>query len=157
MKWSECLTVFLLCALKPGIGGIPAAVFGFQFSFIWTVVVCSSGAVCGTVFFAYILDWLIKKWMAWRDSFFTKHPKVAKRFTFKNRLIIRVKRSFGLIGIAALSPLFFSIPLGVFLCLRFFGDRKKTIFWISIFSLCWTIILYFLFQAFGSFFKEVLL
>ena len=52
--------------------------------------------------------------------------KEKKKFTFINKLIVRVKRTLGIYGICILAPLFLSIPIGSIVCAKFYGHKKKT-------------------------------
>ena len=42
-------------------------------------------------------------------------------------MAIKTVRKYGLFGIAFLTPIFFSIPIGTFIALRFFPNKKKTL------------------------------
>lgn len=85
--------------------------------------------------------------------FSSKHPK--KIFTKFNRRVIRIKHRFGLTGIAILTPIFLSIPIGAFLAERFYKDKKKVILYLSISAIAWCFILYFLFLFFYESFKSL--
>lgn len=170
LNWGEIITVFVSCAVKLGLVGVPAAVFAFRFSFLETLIVCSSGGIFGTIVFTYLIDVIIKgfdlifnKYLLGRltrkitvflDKRFPNRNKTKKIFSKKNRFIIRAKRSFGLVGIAIITPVILSIPLGVFLALRFFKDKKKIIFWMSLSVVFWTIVLYLIFHFFHSTFAS---
>ncbi len=49
-----------------------------------------------------------------------------RKFTLTNRLIIKVKRTIGIIGISFWVPLFLSIPIGSMIVAKFYGNEKKT-------------------------------
>jgi hypothetical protein len=51
------------------------------------------------------------------------HPK--RNFTRTNKIIVYVKRNFGLPGIALLTPLLLSIPLGSIVAMRYFRHKSK--------------------------------
>jgi MFS family permease len=53
--------------------------------------------------------------------------KVAPIFTKLNRRIIRVKHTSGYLGVAALTPLVLTIPLGGILAARFFHHDRRTL------------------------------
>ena len=103
----------------------------------WRAVVFS------TIIFTYLSDVIIKWWDKLKDKWVTKKgPK--KHFTKANRRIIKVKHRFGLVGIAALTPVLLSIPLGAFLAERFYKDKKKVILYTAISLLVWANIYYFI-------------
>jgi len=55
-------------------------------------------------------------------------------------MIIHIKREYGLIGLAAVTPVLLSIPLGTFLAARFFSDKKLVIFYLSASVVVWSVI-----------------
>ncbi len=145
-EWGKIISVFIACTLKLGIVGLPMAA-AFKFSFLKTLLVCSSGGICGSFVFGYLSEEIIILWDKVMKRFFPNKKK-AKAFTRTNRMIVRIKKKFGIIGIAFISPLFLSIPLGSFVAVHFFRDRLKTALYISISSIAWTIILYFVYNGF---------
>ena len=58
---------------------------------------------------------------------FSSGEKKKKVFTKRNRLLIRVKSSWGLIGLALISPSVISIPLGSLLAARYFRNDPRTL------------------------------
>lgn len=52
--------------------------------------------------------------------------KRKKVFTRANKLIVWIKRKFGIYGVSLLAPLFLSIPLGSIVCAKFYGQKKRT-------------------------------
>lgn len=55
-----------------------------------------------------------------------KTPKIKKRFTKTNRIVIRVKHSVGKYGACFLFPLFLSIPLGTIITAKFYKHDSNT-------------------------------
>jgi hypothetical protein len=144
-EWGQILSVFIACALKPGIVGLPLAA-ALKFSFLKTLIVSGSAGVCGSIVFGFLSEEIVILYEKFMCKFFPnrKKPKV---FTKMNRFLVRVKKYFGITGIAICAPLFLSIPLGSFVAIRFFGDRHKTILYMSIASIGWTVILYFFYHG----------
>ncbi len=144
----KILSVFLLSAVKFGLGGVPAAVFA-NFGFFKAMLVTISGGMCGVVVFTYLSEWInnrIKKAAL-------NKPKVPKKkFTFTNKLIVRVKKYFGLIGIAAITPILLSIPIGVFLAIRYYKDKGKVIRFMLVAIVGWAVALYYILHTFRSLF-----
>ena len=105
------------------------------------------GAVFGSVLFTYLFAGILKWWDKVKEGMFSsKHPK--KIFTKFNRRVIRIKHRFGLTGIAILTPIFLSIPIGAFLAERFYKDKKKVIIYLSISAISWCFVLYFIYLFF---------
>ncbi len=147
LSWSKILTVFISSALKPVVG-IPAAVelgFGFWEAFI----VCSLAGIFGTITFSFLIEGILKMYQKFVQRNFPNRKN--RKFSWGNRLIIKIKKTFGLVGIAFIAPPLLSVPLGVFLCIRFFNDRPKVITWMSISVTFWAAVLYFLYYPISNF------
>lgn len=144
----EILGIFLLSSIKFGIAGVPAAVFA-KFSLFKTLTVTISGGVAGTIFFTYLSEWVILGIAKLRARLFGP-PKPKRKFTRMNRLIVTVKRKFGLIGLAIITPSLLSIPLGVFLAVRYYPNKQKIILYMCISIVCWAVVLYFFYHYFYS-------
>lgn len=135
------ISVFLSSTLFFSKIGMPTAVTLFKFHYFKVIITSCAGAIFSTVVFTYLSDVILKWWDKLKDRFFTKKgPK--KKFTKTNRLVIKIKRRFGLAGIAALAPFIISIPLGAFLGERFYKDKRKVIIYISVSTILWSNILY---------------
>ena len=52
--------------------------------------------------------------------------KAKKKFTRFNKFIVKLKRRFGIYGIAFYAPLFLSVPLGSIVTAKFYGKEKRT-------------------------------
>ena len=123
--------------------GMPAAVYAFDYNYLQCILTSCAGAIFSTIVFTYLSDGIIKWWHAFKGKWFSKKSE-KKHFTKANRRIVKIKNRFGLIGIAALTPILLSIPLGAFLAERFYKDKKKVIIYISISSIFWSNALYFI-------------
>jgi hypothetical protein len=58
--------------------------------------------------------------------------KQKKKFTRGNKMTIKLKRSFGKIGLCFLAPSLLSIPLGTIIVAKFYGKEKDTFLWVFI-------------------------
>lgn len=117
----KIMSVVLLSSVKFAIGGIPLAIF-YKFSFLKVVVTTTTGGLLGVFAFTFLSEWLI---MAGKKIIPRKPDK--KIFTWKNKLIVWVKMKMGLAGLAILTPTILSLPLGLFLAVRYYKNRKKII------------------------------
>lgn len=143
----------LACTISLSKIGIPSVIAIYESNYFFALLSSCSGAIFGTIVFTYLSAGLLKWWDKLKEKWFTsKHPK--KIFTKSNRRVIRIKHRFGLTGIAILTPIFLSIPIGAFLAERFYKDKKKVIVYLSISSLLWCFILYFLYLFFYTSFKK---
>lgn len=125
-----------------GKAGVPAAIVMFKQDLLTILLVCTAGGVAGNVVFTYLSAAIIKKIHEYRANRGLIHKK--KIFTQGNRRLIRIKNKFGLFGLAFITPMFLSTPLGAFLAERFFRDKPKIILYLSISVVFWELSLYFL-------------
>ncbi|MDP4267314.1 MAG: hypothetical protein Q8880_07765 [Bacteroidota bacterium] len=158
----RALQVFSLSAIKFIIA--PLLAFKYGFNFYQTILITTIGGISGVIFFYYLSEWLVKKYNIFYPrikAFFysikkSKSQKPAhhhlhipgetfirevKIFTRRNRMIIRSKNKYGLIGIALLTPVLFSIPIGAFIAYRYFSHKKRTIGYLTLSVIVWSIIL----------------
>jgi uncharacterized membrane protein len=139
-SWWEILSVFLLSTVKFVFGAVPLALV-YGFSFFETVTVTSLGGFVGVTFFVFMSDKLIadfKKRKALKDK--TQSVAIPKKiFTHKNKIIVVVKHRFGLLGIALLTPLLLSIPIGCFLAVRYFKDKHRILIYMFCAILFWSV------------------
>ena len=94
------------------------------------------GGIIGIVTFVYIDDfaqqWLIKKFP----------NKFNKKFSRRTRFLARIKQIFGLWGIAILTPIFLSIPVGVFFAMDLTTNKRKVITRMIVACVAWSVIFY---------------
>lgn len=140
----EILTVFLLSAVKFSMAGVPAALVA-GFSFFKTVTVTTLGGFAGTIFFAFLSEWLIKSAKKIKGKV-ADPKKVKKKFTFTNKLVVKAKMKLGLTGLAILTPALLSFPFGVFLAVRYFKNKTKIISYMLVSTFAWSVALYFCYK-----------
>lgn len=141
MNIIEAISVFFMSFVKFFLA-IPLA-FTFDFTFWQTFLITCLGGVLSVLFFAQFRKVILKLYY----RFFPYKPKVPKKQGFKNVLAFKIAKKHGLFGIAFLTPIVFSIPLGTFLALHFFPNKKKTLpvliasvlGWSFVLTLAWNI------------------
>ena len=132
LKFISDLIVFLVSSVKFVLGasavvtgrlGIPGTVSSIL------------GAITGVIIFTYlggyIKAWLIK----------TYPKKFGSKFSRVSRFMVKVRQHSGLTGIAFLTPILLSIPVGVFLALDLTSHKMKIVssmvlsccFWSAVF------------------------
>jgi uncharacterized membrane protein len=131
----EIVSVFLLSSVKFVFGGVPLAL-GLGFSFFKAVTVTSLGGFIGIVFFVFLSEKLIENVKKIKEK---KQIASKKIFTKKNKMIVKVKHRFGLVGIALLTPFLISIPLGCYLAVRYFKNKQRIIAYMFASILFWSI------------------
>jgi hypothetical protein len=138
-------TVFLTCIFFFKFG-VPTAIAFYGNNFISFFLVCTAGGVTGNILFTYLSAAILKKIHDYRAKRNLIHKKPI--FTKFNRRVIRIKQRFGLYGIAFITPVFLSTPLGAFLAERFFRDKKKIILFLSISTIFWELLFYSIYLLF---------
>ncbi len=147
------ISAALACTISLSKIGIPAVIAIYKYNYFMALLSSCTGAVVGTIVFTYLSAGILKWWNTLKDKWFSsKHPK--KIFTKSNRRVIRIKHRFGLVGIAALTPILLSIPIGAFLAERFYKDKKKVILYLSVSGVFWCFTFYFIFLFFYGTFKS---
>ncbi len=103
---------------------------GFGFSFLETFLWTSVGGCLGVVVFYRLSErlgeWSRRRWLHQRRDALARGVLQQPIFTRRNRWIVRVKHVSGAMGVAALTPLVFTIPLGSMLAARFFHHDRRT-------------------------------
>jgi hypothetical protein len=146
-----------------------------EFGFVQANIACITGGMLGVVVFIYFSKWLLKVYRGIRRrmrKFFSKNerkyysPPIAdipadveihydyiekhewkkKIFTPRSRRFVRIWQRYGLVGLAALTPILFSIPVGTFVMSRMESNRKKILLYMFISIVCWSLLLTTLFE-----------
>ena len=95
------------------------------------------GGILGIVLFTQLgVD--IEKWIAKRFS------RKFKKFSWKNRMLVKLRRRWGLWGIALLTPIIIGIPIGVLLSIPLTTDKMKIIKPMVVSVIFWTSLFYFI-------------
>jgi hypothetical protein len=78
---------------------------------------------------------------------YVEHHVPPKRiFTRQTRRVVKIWKRYGLFGIAALTPVIFSIPIGTFFMSRYEKNRNKIFMYMFISITAWSLILTTFFQ-----------
>lgn len=67
--------------------------------------------------------------------------KPAKRFSRRNRFMVRVKTTYGLWGIIIATPVVLTIPIGAFLANKYYGRRKNVVTYMILSIVGWGMVL----------------
>ena len=113
---------------------IPLSAFKYDFNFIQTLLFSVLGGIIGVLIFSILSNKI--------NSSFPKKKRVKRKKRGITEIIsIKTARKYGLIGIAVLTPILLSIPIGTLLALRFFPEKKKTIPILVSSVVAWSLIL----------------
>jgi uncharacterized membrane protein len=119
-------------------GAVPMAL-GFGFSFFEAVTVTSLGGFTGVTIFVLLSEKIVARLVKRREQRMREGKPHGKRFTRKNKMIVRVKIRFGLLGIAFLTPLLLSIPIGCFLAVRYFKHKQTILIYMYVSIIFWSV------------------
>lgn len=139
----KIINVFLLATVKYFY--TPIAAFLFKLSLIETIVVMVSGGIFSFIVFYYLTNILVGisryvkpfaiKTMPeqWLTNYETRKKKRIekrrhrKKFTRRNKLIIKIRNFYGFWGIIIATPIALSIPLGAFLMHKYYHKKRGSI------------------------------
>ena len=156
MSLLEILLTILFSSFKFA-ATFPLVIIQFESSFLETIFWTNVGGIAGIYFFAFLSERLIS-W--WKGTFRRSNRKiledeqqVKKIFTRRNRRIVKTKMKYGLAGIAMITPFLLSIPVGVFLVVRYYNNSRYKFTYLIAANLFWSLI----YTAFYMFWDGLLL
>jgi uncharacterized membrane protein len=136
MNWAGITSTFLLATVKFLFAPFTAVHLGMHY--YETYFASVAGGIFGSFFFYFGSDFLLAyaakryaKKLLWAKQNNTT-IKVKKKFTKMNRFILRIKSTFGKIGICFWAPFFLSVPIGSIVVAKFYGNEKFTFLWIML-------------------------
>ncbi|MFN8277657.1 MAG: hypothetical protein U0T84_09245 [Chitinophagales bacterium] len=94
------------------------------------------GGICGIILFTYVGDY-IRTWLIQRYP-----SRFQRKFTRVNRMLVKVKQHFGLTGVAFLTPILLSIPVGVLFALDLTTHKRQIITRMVIACLFWSAVFF---------------
>lgn len=147
----KILIVFAVSTIKFLIA--PALSFGMGLNFVQTWLSTTAGGIVGVVIFFFFSRWIILLYSKYFSYYFhllriklygilkISVPKIipARKFTKRNRLIIKMIRKYGLAGIVVLTPVLLSIPVGTFLATRFYSTNRYLLVYLSASVFFWSL------------------
>ena len=132
MSWDVYFYVFFLSHVK-FLFAASIAEATTDLNFLEILLSSTLGAL-----FCYNVSYLVGRFIFFKnnstkDKVFLKKSK--KNFKKRNRIIINIKKSkMEYIILCSLAPVFLTIPIGTFVVLKFYGNRKLT-YWLVFISL----------------------
>ncbi|WP_372753210.1 hypothetical protein [Labilibaculum sp.] len=118
----------------------PLAVYVFQMSFFETILYTNIGGLIGILISTLASKGLIKLFNAYGLKLFKSKKKIKKKFNKQNRRLVILKNKYGLAGIAILTPVLLSIPIGVFLNTKYYGHKKISYLYLLISQITWSFV-----------------
>lgn len=143
MSLVEILLTVLFSSFKFA-ATFPLVIIQFESRFLETIFWTNVGGIAGIYFFAFLSDRLISWWKhTFRRSdrkIIEDEQQVKKIFTRRNRRIVKTKMKYGLLGIALITPFLLSIPVGVFLVVRYYHTSKSKFLFLIASNIIWSVI-----------------
>lgn len=147
----KILIVFAVSSIKFLLA--PALSFSLGLNFVQTLLSTTAGGIVGVIIFFFLSRWIILLYARYFVYYMHRlktriygflHISLpvyipARRFTRRNRLIIKVVRKYGLFGIVALTPVLLSIPVGTFLATRYYSTNRYLLVYLSGSVLFWSL------------------
>ena len=140
-------TIYLLCMFKIIFG--PTMGYAAGLSPLLTVIITVSGMMTTVLIFTFFGEKI-------RDKILTRYIKPKKVFTPKNRRFVKIWRKYGELGISFLTPILLSPPGGSIIAMTLGGSRRKTIGYMFLWSVVWSIIITYTFYYAGDEIREFL-
>ena len=130
----KILIVISLSGLKFMIA-IPLSALQYEFNFLQTLLFSLSGGIIGVFLFSMLSDKI--------NILFPKKKKTKRKRKrgVKEVITIKAARKYGVYGIAAITPILLSIPIGTIIALRLFPEKRKTVPVLMSSVVIWAIIL----------------
>jgi len=142
----------------------PPLSFKFGFTYIQTMLATTIGGILGVIFFFFLSEILLRifrrEWPRIKSFFSSRENELKpivtpepknnnkKKFSKKNKFIVNTRKKYGLWGIAALTPILLSIPLGTFLANKYYRNKKSVFFSLALSVVCWSVIMSTLYAIF---------
>ena len=172
----KAISVIFISSFK-FIAGPPLA-YSYEFNYIETIIYTVLGGMAGVIIISYYTPKMIYLWHwmsnLWKEIvtpnkkpafsdpevdlevhpqvhyiYVPTHPEKQKIiFTRRNRRIVKIWRRWGLLGLALLTPVTISIPVGTFIATRLVPNRKKVFLYMFLSVLFWSVLLSSLFEIY---------
>ncbi len=133
------LTVMLWASWKFALT-FPFAVYAMHMSFTEIIIFVNLGGILGVLFFTYLSKFIIQLWKTFIVPKLKIKLKPKTAFSKRNRLMVKLKSKYGLIGIIIFNPVFISIPISTFLVAKYYGRHKLNVLWLIVGQIGWSVI-----------------
>jgi hypothetical protein len=137
----KLVPIFLLCMVK-FVVGVPALYAATKWEFLPMFLFSTLAGSCGIIAFLFFERGLMNFWTAIKHRLRIKSkPAPKRRFTKRNRMLVKIINSYGLPGIALITPTIISIPVGTILAGRLFNNHKRVFLFLAVSVALWSAIL----------------
>ena len=145
-SWLETILTALIASFKFAIM-VPYFIIKEKLSFPEAIIFGISSGTFGIIVFMFLSEGILKLWDWFKiKTGLFKRKKPRKKFSKRTRRYVKVRSKFGLFGIALLTPFLLSIPIGCFIAMRYYKNKKKVFLYLFLSVVFWSVI----FASFGS-------
>ncbi|MEI6764782.1 MAG: hypothetical protein WCM76_04015 [Bacteroidota bacterium] len=121
-------------------------------NYFQTIGATTAGGIAGIFFFYHLSGGIIRLYRIIRPKVKAlfivpeathenqqKHTNKRKKiFTWKNKLIVKIRSKYGMAGIVILTPILLSIPIGAFLANKYYSRNKNILLYLSASIIFWS-------------------
>lgn len=137
--WLETLLFLLLASVKFAVA-VPFFILENKLTLLQGLLFGVSSGILGILTFMFLSTVILKFWHWLKEQLGIKKTKPKKVFSKRSRMMVRVKNKYGLAGIALLSPIIISLPVGAFLAMRYFKNKKQVFLYMLGGVILWSLI-----------------
>lgn len=142
MDLTGIVTVLAMSVVKFLFAGLIS--YGFNHTYWQTILLTAIGGSAGTIGFFLlgkrVMEWFRQRFVRKRAERTAKGLRLKPVFTRTNRWIVRVKHSYGLLGIAVMPPIL-SIPITAVLAAKYFHHDRRALPVLVSAVLAWSVVL----------------
>ena len=134
-------TVYFSSMLKFIFG--PLGGYAAGFSLVTTILVTVAGMMTVVLVFTFFGNWI-------REKIIVRFSKKRNKFSKRNRRFVTIWKKYGLIGVAALTPIILTPIGGTLLAVSSGSPKEKIIFYMFISASVWSVLLSVALYFFGN-------
>lgn len=133
-----------------------AAIVSYQFghTYLETVLLTGAGGCLGILIFFLgsrrVLEWFRLRYMRRRERAMRQGRRPRRIFTRSNRMIVQLKRGYGVQGLTFLLTPFLSVPITSLLAAKYFRHDRRTLPFLLSSVLIWSVVLSALWKFTGN-------
>ena len=142
--WEELLKavpVYFSCMVKFFFG--PLGGYAAGLTLLTTILTTVAGMMTVVLVFAYFGTFI-------RDRIVIRDMGIQRRFTPKNRRLVRIWKRFGMFGVAILTPVLFTPIVGAAIAVSFGVPRQTMIMHMFISASAWAVLISVIVYVFGD-------
>ena len=148
----KLLNVIFWSALKYILGFVVAIGSPPHFNFIETLLTNVAGGMIGVIVCLYLWDFIIRL----KNKWFPPKPRDGIKMNKRRRWLVVFLNKYEIIGIALLTPVLLTPPIGTLLAAAVEKNKWKIKVYMLISFIAWTCVLYALYALFGIRLDEVI-